>query len=160
MDIEKSKEKLRKELEKLKHELNVELPQQISEARALGDLRENAGYHAARERMGFVTARIAQLSVQLGRLNNMDMENISLDTVGFGSRVTLRDLETGNTMELTFVTEGEVDMTCGRITLETPYGKALSGKKAGETAEVLTPAGIRRFSIERLTTIHGNEFKK
>ncbi|MDD5066941.1 MAG: transcription elongation factor GreA [bacterium] len=159
MDLERSMDKLRAELDKLKHELNVELPKQISEARDLGDLRENAGYHAARERMGFVKARIGQLSEQLARLNSMDMESIPVDCVGFGSRVVLIDLDTDSKMELTFVSESEMDLAQGRITLETPYGRALANKKVGQQVEVLTPAGTRKLKIKYLMTIHGNEYK-
>ncbi len=158
MKTEKTQQKLKDEIEKLKKELHEELPQQISEARELGDLRENAGYHAARERMSFVKAKIAQLSQQLAKLNNIDIQTIPQDQVSYGSRVTLLDLETNNTLQLTFVSEGEMNLRDGKITLETPYGKALAGKKIGDYADVYTPAGIKKFRIQYLLTLHGKEF--
>lgn len=158
MKTQKTEQKLKDEIEKLKKELYEELPQQISEARELGDLRENAGYHAARERMSFVKAKIAQLSQQLAKLNNIDIQTIPQDQVSYGSRVILLDLETNNTLQLTFVSEGEMNLRDGKITLETPYGKALVGKKIGDYADVYTPAGIKKFRIHYLLTLHGKEF--
>ncbi len=158
MDFEKSKIKLETELKQLKHEYENDIPKQIAEARDLGDLKENAGYHAARERMGFIKAKISQLNEQLEKISNIDITNISDDSIGFGSKVVLVELETNIETELQFVSEVEIDPLKSKISLATPYGKALSGKKAGEKVEVQIPAGTKKFYIKSFSTIHGNEF--
>lgn len=157
-ETNKTKQKLEEKLKKLRHEYNEELPEEIAEARKQGDLRENAGYHAARERMGFVKGRIAQLSEQLSILNNIDKSEISEDSIGFGSSVILEDLDSGESVKLTFVTEAEIDFAKGKITLMTPYGKALAGKKTGDEVEVNIPIGVRKFRIKHFSTMHGNEY--
>jgi len=159
-DIEKQKEQIKNELDALKQEYTFELPKKISEAREHGDLKENADYHAARERQGFVHARIAQLTEQLARLSNIDVKNISENSVGFGSKVVVVDIAGGSKMEFTFVTDGEANPSEGKITLNTPYGRALIGKKVGETATVTIPAGKKEFRIVSLVTIHGNEINE
>lgn len=156
-DIEKKKQALRDELDTLKHEFNVDLPQKIAEARAHGDLKENADYHAARERQGFVKAKIAQLSAELAKLSSVDVGTIPHDRVGLGSQVVLAD-ESGSTLSFTFVTESEVDPAEGKITLSTPYGRALVGKMAGESLQVALPVGERTFVLKKLITVHGDEF--
>lgn len=160
MDLEKIKQKLKDDLKKLKDEYTNELPKQIAEARELGDLKENAGYHAARERMGFVKAKMSQISEQLEKLHNIDIDTIPEDSVGFGSKIILLDLDTDSTMELNFVSQEEIDPLKGKITLATPYGRALGGKKVGEEVEVIIPAGIKKLKIQYILTIHGQEFGK
>jgi len=155
-----TRERLENELEKLRHEFNVSLPAQIAEAREHGDLKENAGYHAARERMGFVKGKIAQLSRQLAMLDNIDLSNISEDSIGFGSRIILEGIDSNDPVEITFVSEAEIDFDKGRITLTTPYGRALAGKKVGDEVEVTIPAGVRKLKVKYLLTIHGNEYGK
>ena len=90
-DINSQKQDLRDELEKLKNEFKIELPKKIAEAREYGDLKENAEYHAARERQSFVQARIAQLTEQLNQLNDINVSDIPDDSIGFGSVVTVYD---------------------------------------------------------------------
>ena len=150
-------EKLREELEHLKTVLRPQIIEAIAEAREHGDLKENADYHAARERQGFVRAKIAQLSEQLAKLNNLDVKSIAEDAVGFGSAVTVVDMKTNAKTVFTFVAEGEMVPSEGKITLSTPYGRALAGKKVGETVDVVIPAGKKSFRIVHLVTIHGNE---
>jgi transcription elongation factor GreA len=159
-DIEKQKEQIKNELDALKHEYTFELPKKISEAREHGDLKENADYHAARDRQGFVRARLAQLTDQLARLSNIDVKSISEDSVGFGSKVVIVDVASGAKLEFTFVTDGEANPSEGKITLSTPYGRALMGKKVGETATVTIPAGKKEFRIISLVTIHGTEINE
>ena len=158
--LDAKKEMLREELEKLKIEFKVELPQKIAEARAYGDLRENAEYDAARERQAFVKARIAQLSEQLSSLNNMDLSAVKRDRVGYGSRVTVVDVESGNRLELTSVSSHEVNLSEGKISLASPIGVALSNRGVGEETEANIPAGKKRFYVEKLTTIFGDEFEQ
>jgi transcription elongation factor GreA len=104
-----------------------------------------------------VRAKIAQLSGQLALLNNIDIKNISEDSVGFGSKVTVLDIASGSKTEFTFVPDGEMNPSEGKITLSTPYGRALCGKKVGDEVTVVIPAGKKNFKIVSLVTIHGNE---
>ncbi len=159
-DIEKQKQQIKDDLDALKYEYTFELPKKIAEAREHGDLKENADYHAARERQGFVRAKIAQLSEQLARLNNIDIKNISEDSVGFGSKVVVLDTATSSKTEFTFVPDGEMNPSEGKITLSTPYGRAMVGKKVGDTVTVTIPAGKKDFRIISLVTIHGNEINE
>ncbi|TFH43842.1 MAG: transcription elongation factor GreA [Chrysiogenales bacterium] len=158
-DLEAKRQAVRDELEKLNHEYKVEIPKRIAEARTYGDLKENAEYHAARERQGFVQARISQLHAQLYQLKDMNIDEIVADRVGFGSRVSVVDLDSGDRIEFQFVAPDEVDPSAGRISLSSPIGAALQNKQAGEQAEALIPAGKRRYFVEKIVTIHGNKFE-
>ena len=159
-DIEKQRQLLKDELDQLKQEFTFEIPKKIAEAREHGDLKENADYHAARERQGFVRAKIAQLSDQLAKLNNIDVRNLPEDSVGYGSKVTVIDTATKAVIEFTFVGDSEANPSEGKITLGTPYGRALAGKKVGESVSVTVPAGKKEFRITSLVSIHGNEIKE
>jgi transcription elongation factor GreA len=154
-DIEAKRQVVRDELDKLNYEFKIEIPKRIAEARSYGDLKENAEYHAARERQGMVKARIAQLNAQLRQLKELNIEEIAEDRVGYGATVVLIDLDTDDRMELVFVSPNEVDPSAGRISLSSPIGNALQNKRAGETAEAIIPAGKRRYYIEKIITIHG-----
>jgi transcription elongation factor GreA len=156
-DIDRKKDQIKEELDQLNHEFKFELPKKIAEAREHGDLKENADYHAARERQGFVRAKISQLTEQLAKLGSLDIKNIPNDRVGFGSRVTVVDQTTKSKTEFIFVPDGEMKPAEGKITLSTPYGKAMAGKKVGDIIEVVIPAGKKVFQIISITTIHGNE---
>lgn len=157
-DLDQKKQKIKEELDQLQYEFKVELPKVIAEARAYGDLKENAEYHAARERQSFVQARIGQLAEQLAQLDNIDVSNLPADRIGFGSSVTVYDLISEDRIDFTFVSPNEVDPSQGKISLSSPIGTALQNKTAGEEVEVIIPAGKRKYFIERLVTIHGNEF--
>jgi transcription elongation factor GreA len=157
-DIEDKKKKIREELETLKYEFKVELPKKIAQARSYGDLKENADYHASRERQGFVKAKIAQLNSQLSQLNNMNMAQIDESKVGFGSIVTVVDLENNEKFEFTFVHPNEVKPSEGKISVNSPIGAALNNRSVGEEVEADIPAGKKRYFIEKLVTLHGNEY--
>ena len=144
-DLDVKKQQLKDELDQLKEEFKFELPKKIAEAREHGDLKENADYHAARERQGFVRAKIAQLSEQLAKLNNLDVNHIPEDSVGFGSTVTVVDTKTNAKIVFIFVAEGEMIPSEGKITLSTPYGRALAWKKVGDTVDVTVPAGKKNL---------------
>ena len=159
-DIEHNKQMIKDELDILRYEYKFELPKKIAEAREHGDLKENAEYHAARERQGFVRAKLNQLAEQLARLSNLDVKNIPEDSVGFGSTVAVVDLKTEARILFTFVAEGEMEPSEGKITLSTPYGRAMAGKKVGDIIEVMIPAGKKSFRIVNLVTIHGNEISE
>ncbi len=151
--IEELKVKLGAEVEKLQHELNVVLPNEIRKAVELGDLRENSEYKAALERQQFVQARLGQLRQRLSKLSQIDVAQISHDTVGLGSGVTVEDEKTG-TRELYNLVFGDVDFEEGHVSMSSPIGKALVGKKVGDVAILKLPASIRRLKIVGVKTIH------
>jgi len=157
-ELEQKKQQIREELEKLKYEFKVELPKRISEAREYGDLKENAEYHAARERQSFVQARIAQLTEQLNKLNELNLSDIPEDKVAYGSTVTVVDVDTDDEVVFTFVSSNEVNPSEGKISVSSPIGAAMQNKAVGELVEVNIPAGKRKYKIIKLVTIHGKEF--
>jgi transcription elongation factor GreA len=157
--LEAKKAKIREELDQLKYEFKVDLPRRIAEARAYGDLRENAEYHAARERQSFVKAVIGQLSMQLSQLSNMNLADISKDRIGFGSTIVVKDIESGDQIEFTLVASSDVKPSEGKISANSPVGLALQNRMVGETVEITIPAGKRRYLIERFITIHGGVFE-
>lgn len=156
-DLEAKKQKVRDELEKLKQEFKVELPKKIAEAREYGDLKENAEYHAARERQSFVKARIAQLTDQLNKLNDLNMADIPNDKIGYGSTVTLLDMDSDDEIVFTFVSSNEVSPSEGKISVSSPIGMAMQNRKAGDEVDVVIPAGKRKYKVMKFVTIHGNE---
>ena len=156
-ELEQKKQEIRDELDELRKEFNVDLPQKIAEARAHGDLKENADYHAARERQGFVKARIAQLTDNLAKLSSIDADSLPKDRVALGSRIVIED-ESGSSMEFNFVTDAETNPSERKISLSTPFGRAFAGKQIGEQVDVNLPVGLKKFTLKKLVTIHGNEY--
>ena len=148
------KKKLEEEIRVLDHELNHELPIEIRTARAHGDLSENAEYHAAKERQGFVNARLGQLRQRLAELSLINFNNIPKDRVAFGSTVEVQDLDKGTKVIYKIVTSEETDVVNGKISTSSPIGRALVGKQVGDQVKVVTPAGAREFEIRKLTTIY------
>jgi transcription elongation factor GreA len=140
-------ELLRQELHKLK---TVERPansQAIAEARAHGDLSENAEYHAARERAGFIEGRISELEAKLGNAQVIDPKLV--DAGGrcvFGATVDVEDGD-GEAFTWQIVGEDEADIKAGRISVSSPIARGLIGKEPGESAEVKTPGGLKRYEI-------------
>ncbi len=144
-------EKLKAELDKL---MKVERPSNvkaIAEARAHGDLSENAEYHAAKERQSFIEGRIHELQDKLARANVIDPSKINHDKVAFGARVTVMDLETDKEQVFTIVGTEEADATNGKISLSSPVGRALLGKKVGDTAEIKAPSRTIEYEISDIT---------
>ena len=121
----------------------------IEEARAHGDLSENAEYHAAKERQGQVEAMIADLEDRLSRAMVIDPTTLSGDKVVFGATVTLID-EDDKTVRYQLVGQAEADAKVGRISFNSPLGRALIGRQAGEEVEVTTPSGDRSYEIEKV----------
>jgi transcription elongation factor GreA len=152
--LSRVKEKLQAEITQLEHELNLELPKEIMIARAHGDLSENAEYKYAKERQGFVSARLGQLKKRLGDLGMLNLNNIPLDRAGYGSRVWLRDVARNNEIEYKLVTSEEADAAQGLISTTSPIGRALLGRRGGDEVKVQTPAGTKEFEVIRLKTIH------
>jgi transcription elongation factor GreA len=152
--IEELKRKLGDEVEKLTHELNVVLPNEIRKAVELGDLRENSEYKAALERQQFVQARLSQLRQRLSKLSSIDMTQIPLDKVGLGSRVVVveQDTKVQETYHLVFGDSENFDE--GHVTMSSPIGKALVGRGVGDDVLFKLPARTRRLRILELRTIH------
>jgi transcription elongation factor GreA len=151
--IEALKQKLGDEVEKLQHELNVTLPNEIRKAVELGDLRENSEYKAALERQQFVQARLGQLRQRLSKLSQVDVSQISHDTVGLGSRVVVED-EQGGGRENYYLVFGDAEFDEGQVSMASPIGRALVGKAVGDVAILKLPAAVRRLKILELATIH------
>ena len=153
--LAKIKQKLLEEIDHLSHELNVDLPKEIAVARAHGDLSENAEYKYAKERQGFVNARIGQLKKRLGDLGMLNLTNIPKDRAGYGSRLDLvLDTQRDIKIEYKLVSTEEADVEKGLISTTSPIGKALLNRKVGDEIEVATPAGKKEFEVVRLVTIH------
>jgi transcription elongation factor GreA len=148
------KRKLQDEINALEHELIHELPKEIKKAAALGDLSENAEYHMAKQRQEFVKARVRQLGKRLADLSMVNMNNIPRDKVGLGSTVKVFDNTKNEEMEYNIVTSEESDVAAGKISTNSPIGRALLNKKVGETATVVTPNGNRELEVLTLNTIH------
>jgi transcription elongation factor GreA len=148
------KRKLQEEINALEYELNHELPKELKRAIALGDLSENAEYHMAKQRQEFVKARLRQLGRRLADLSLINMNNIPKDKVGLGSTVKVYDSDKGEEIEYHLVTSEESDVAAGKISTTSPIGRALLGRKVGETTTVITPTGRREIEVLSLTTIH------
>ena len=148
------KRKLEEEIRALEYELAHELPKEIKKAASLGDLSENAEYHMAKQRQEFVNARLGQLKRRMGELALVNLNNIPKDRVAFGSRVRVFDNTRDVEIEYKFVTSEESDVSKGLISTTSPIGKALIGKKVGDTATVVTPSGKREMEVLGLITIH------
>ena len=142
------------EIVQLERELTQELPKEIKRAREHGDLRENAEYHAAKERQGYVNARLTQLKIRLAEMSMVDLSRLPLDKVGLGSTVVVLDLQKDEEITYKLVTSEEADAATGRISTGSPIGRSLLGKAVGDTVKANIPSGVREFEILRLTTIH------
>jgi transcription elongation factor GreA len=148
------KKKLQDEIAVLEHEFHVELPKEILKARAHGDLSENAEYHAAKDRQGFVNARLGQLRKRLAELSMVDFTKIPIDKVGLGSTVVVLDTKREEEITYYLVTSEEADAANGRISATSPIGRALLGKEEGDVVKVTSPGGSKELEIRKLTTIH------
>jgi transcription elongation factor GreA len=157
--IEELKQKLGMEVERLQHELNVILPNEIRKAVELGDLRENSEYKAALERQQFVQARLGQLRQRLSKLSQIDIAQIPVDKVGLGSTVVVEDRGTSVRETYSLVFGDAVDFEEGHVTMSSPIGRALVGKGVGDEVVLQLPGGTRRLKLIDLTTIHQNSVK-
>src|ERR671913_2646252 len=146
--------KFEDEIAQLDKELKSELPQEIKRARELGDLRENAEYHAAKERQRLVESRISLLKKRVSDIHLMNLDKVPRDKVGFGSTVHLKDAQ-GATMVSQLVMPEDADVDQGLISTASPIGRALLNKEEGDEVTVTTPNGSERhFEITKLVTIH------
>ncbi len=141
------------EIAGLERELKTELPKEIQRARELGDLRENAEYQAAKERQGFLQARIGMLRKRVGDIALMNVDKIPHGRVALGSTVRLRE-EDGGVMTYELVMPEDAEAEKGLISTASPIGRALLGKSEGDEVVVPTPNGQRVFEVISLSTIH------
>jgi transcription elongation factor GreA len=148
------KKKLQDEISALEYELHVDLPKEILKARAHGDLKENAEYHAAKDRQGFVNARLGQLKKRLAQLAMIDFTKIPRDRVGLGSTVIVLDVKSDQEVTYHLVTSEEADAPNGRVSTTSPIGRSLLGKTVGDEVKVTSPGGVKELEILKLTTIH------
>jgi transcription elongation factor GreA len=142
------------EIKELEYELHNVLPKELERARALGDLRENAEYQAAKDRKDYLMVRLGQMKKRLADASMLNFDKIPHGEVAFGSTVTLKDLQRSTEVVYTLVSAEESDVSLGKISVSSPIGRGLMGKKQGEIVEVRTPAGLREFEILKLVTIH------
>jgi len=152
--LAKIKKKLQQEIDALEHELSVELPKEIAVARAHGDLSENAEYKFAKERQGYVNAKIGHLKKRMGDLGMLNLSNIPKDRTGYGSRVVVVDVQRSVEVEYKLVSSEEADVEKGLISTTSPIGRALLNRKVGDEVQVATPNGKKEFEVVRLVTIH------
>ncbi len=152
--MEAVRKKLQTELDDLEEELHFKLPKEISRAREWGDLKENAEYKAAMERQKMVMARVVQLSQRLSEVESIDLSKIPTDSVAYGSKVVLYDLDTEEDVTYRLVTSEESAPENGLISTVSPIGQSLMGKEEGDEVKVKTPTGWRNFEIKQLKTVH------
>jgi transcription elongation factor GreA len=140
-------------LDEIKHLKSVERPRiikAITEARAHGDLAENAEYHAAKDQQGWIEARVAELEDKVSRADVIDVSKLSGDTVKFGAHISLMDEDTDEEAVYQIVGEFEADVKKGKISVTSPIARAIIGKKKGDSVEVMTPGGGKSYEIRRI----------
>ena len=142
--------------DELKQRKSVERPriiEAIAEARAHGDLSENAEYHAAKEQQGLNEARIADLEERIGRAEVIDISKLSGEEIKFGATVTLIDEDTEEEKVYQIVGDSEADVKSGKISISSPISRAMIGKKTGDGIEVTAPGGVRAYEITKVNYI-------
>ncbi len=140
-------ENLKKEFHELKYVKRREVSQKVATARDHGDLKENAEYHAAREELSFVETKVQILQDRIARARIVDEDEISTDQASVLTRVQIEDQKTKKKFNYTLVSDAEANFKEGKISITSPVGKGLIGKKVGETAEIQVPAGILKYKI-------------
>ena len=145
---------LRQELEKLKTKDRPQIAKAIGEARALGDLRENAEYHAAKETQGFIEARIRDVEAKLANANIIDVANLPRHgIVVFGTTVHVLNIDTNTTNVYQLVGDDEANIKAGKISINSPIARSLVGKKVGDPTTATTPAGVLQLEITKIEYI-------
>jgi len=141
-------EKLKEELQRLKTVERPRIIQAIAEARAHGDLSENAEYHAAKEQQSFTEGRIAEIEAKLGNAQIIDPKTVNAEgRIVFGTTVDLLDEESGKEVTYQIVGDDEADIAAGKVSISSPIARALIGKESGESVEVRVPDGTRHYEI-------------
>ena len=146
----KGYEALKAELDRLRKVERPKVIEAIQEARAHGDLSENAEYEAAKERQGFIESRITELERKLAEARIIETSHLSGETVVFGATVVLLDLQGQQEKQYTLVGQDEADLKNGRISVQSPVGRALIGHRVGDHVEVTTPSGVAEYEIKAI----------
>ena len=144
----KGYEALKAELDRLRKVERPKVIEAIAEARSHGDLSENAEYEAAKERQGFIESRITELERKLADARIVETTNLASETVVFGATVQLLDVESKQQKQYTLVGQDEADLKNGRISVQSPVGRALIGRRIGDLVEVTTPARVVEYEIQ------------
>ncbi len=144
---EEGLKKLKDELHEMKTVLRPQISDQIAEARDKGDLSENAEYDAAKEAQGLLEMKISKLEAIISNARIIDESTIDTSKVFILSRVKIRNVSNNSEMEYTIVAENEADLKAKKISIDSPIGKGLLGKKIGEVADVTTPNGVIKFEV-------------
>jgi transcription elongation factor GreA len=148
-------DKLKIELDRMRNVEMIEVTKRVATARDMGDLSENAEYHAAREDQGILEAKIRDLSDRLSRAVIVDTSSLPKDTVAFGSRVKVMDLDVDEEETFELIGPGQENPDTGRILTSSPIGQGLIGRKKGETVEIQVPRGTIRFKILEISVASG-----
>ncbi len=146
-------EKLKTELSILRTDKRLEIANKLEEARAFGDLSENAEYHAAKEEQEKLEGRISRLEYKLNKAKIVDFDDLDTSQVNLGTTITLRDLDKNALFTYMLVGTEESDPKENKISASSPVGKAISGKSVGDEVSVRVPRGIRRLKIEEITAM-------
>ena len=150
-------DRLKADLAEVQRELQHDLPARLEEARAHGDLRENAEYEAAKNRQGMLRARVAQLQTRIRELSVYTIAQIPRDRVSYGSRVTIEDVESGDCVEYRLVFPEEVDAAAGLISVSSPIGQGLMNRAEGDEVVVQTPRGRKTYQVVNFVTLHDQQ---
>ncbi len=148
-------DKLKAEHDRLRNVEMISVTTRVADARAMGDLSENAEYHAAREDQGILQAKINDMADRLARATIIDMSTLPKDVVAFGSKVKVMDLDLDEEETYELVGPGQENPDKGRILTGSPIGQGLLGQKIGETVEIPVPRGTIRFRILEISTASG-----
>jgi transcription elongation factor GreA len=144
-------EQMKAELQRMKTVERPAASKAIAEAREKGDLKENAEYDAAKEAQGLLEARIKRFEAELATARVLDTTNIDTSKVSILTKVTITNMATQKSMTYQIVSEKEADLKAGKISITSPIGKGLVGRKEGEVAEIQAPSGMMKFRIDRIT---------
>lgn len=139
--------RIKAEIDRLENDEMPRIAEKIADARAEGDLKENAEYHAQRENQGLMQAKINALKAKLNHAHIIDTSTLPRDQVGFGATVKVKDLAFGDEEEYTLVGAGDEDYEVGKILSSSPFGQALMGKKVGEKVEIQAPRGTLKYEV-------------
>ena len=151
--LDEIRHKIDEEMGNLDHELTRELPERIRKAVELGDLRENSEYKSALERQQFVQARMSHLSHRQSELSQIDVDNLPPDRVGFGSKVSVEDLDLKEVFDFTIVAGDFLDLDAGQISFASPIGQGLLGARLNDEVTATLPMGERRYRVLKLLTL-------
>jgi len=154
VDLQNLLNNLRAEVSALDKELRVDIPPKIEVARGLGDISENAEFHAIKERQGFVQARIVSLQQRIASLSAIDPKSVPRDRAGFGSIVHLRDTDQGGERVIKLVAPEESNGDKGWVSIASPIGRGLMGRQEGDEVRIQTPGGVKAFEVTKIITLH------